>query len=113
MLLVRHVPYYYLRSSKKIASHGSYDEMLYFITLPPAVREDALPVSLPSLMRRHRCRRCTCVFAVVAIAIVALVAHRRAGVGAHVLIVVIVIVVSSGDVNVVVRRNRRPCPSQS
>jgi hypothetical protein len=28
MLLVRHVPYYYFHSFHKIASHGSYDEML-------------------------------------------------------------------------------------
>jgi hypothetical protein len=27
--------------------------MEYIITLPPAVREDALPVSSPSPMRRH------------------------------------------------------------
>jgi hypothetical protein len=52
MLLVRHVPYYYLGSFQKIACHGSYDEMFlttnkrwnYFITLPPAAREDALLV---------------------------------------------------------------------
>ena len=64
MLLVRHVPYYYLRSFQKIASHGSYNEMLlttnkrwnYVITLPPAAREDALLVSSLSPMRRHCCR---------------------------------------------------------
>jgi len=88
ILLVRHVPYYYLRSFQKIASHGSYDEMLlttnkrwnYYITLPPATREDM---------------------------IVALVACRRAGIIAR---VVIVVVVSSGVVNVLVRHNRRHCP---
>jgi len=56
------VPYYYLSSFQKIASHGLYDEMLlttnkkwnYFITLPPAAREDGLPVSSSSPMhRRH------------------------------------------------------------
>ncbi len=62
MMLARHVPCCYLRSFQKIASHGSYDEMMllttkkqwnYFITLPPATREDALPVSSPSPMRRR------------------------------------------------------------
>jgi hypothetical protein len=113
--MVRYFPYYYLCSFQKIASHGSYDEMLmttnkrwnYFITLPPAVREDALPVSSPSPMHRRHCRRCTGVFAIVVIAIVALVARRRAGVVAHVVIVVVGIVVSCGVINVVVRHNRR------
>ena len=104
MLLARHVPYYYLRSFQKIDSHGSYNEMLLttnkrwnsFIILPPAAREDALPVSSPSPMRRRHCRRSVAAIAIVAIAIVAVIA-------------VIVFVVSSGDANVVVRRNRRRC----
>ena len=107
MVLVRHVSYYYLRSFQKIASHGSYDEMLlttnkrwnYFIILPPAAREVALPASSPS-------QQCAGVFAVVAS--VALVARRRAGVVARVVIVVAV-VVSSAVGNVVVHRNHRRC----
>ena len=75
MLLVRHVPYYYLCSFQKIASHGSYDEMLltlnkrknYFNTLRPAMREEA---------------------------IVALFALRRTSVVACVVIVIIVVVLS-------------------
>jgi len=103
MVLVRHTPYYYLRSFQKIASHGSYNEMLlttnkrwnYFITLPPATREDA---------------------------VVALVACRRAGVIARIVIDVVVVVFSSSVVSVLVRRNhhrclvrchQRPRPSQS
>ena len=89
MLLVRHVPYYYLCSFQKVASHGSYNEMLlttnkrwnYFIILPPVVREDT---------------------------VVALVIRSRAGVDAPV-VIVIVVVVSSGVVNVLVRCNRRRC----
>ncbi len=81
----------------------------YFITLPPAAREDALPVSPPSLMHRHCCRQCAGVFAVVAIAIVVLVAHCRAGVVARVIIVVVGVIILSGVINVVIRRNRRCC----
>jgi hypothetical protein len=120
-LMVRYVSYYYLRSFQKIASYGSYDEMLlttnerwnYFITLPPATREDALPVSLLLPMPRHHCRQCTGIFAIVAIAIVALIACHRADVVARVVIVVVVVVVVvvvlSGFVNVVVRCNHHCC----
>ena len=54
----------------------------YFITLPPAAREDA---------------------------IVALVALRRAGVVARVVIIVVIVVILSGVVNVLVHRNRPHC----
>ena len=109
MLLVRHIPYYYLRSFQKIASHESYDEMLLttnkrwnnFITLSPAAREDALLVSLPS-------PQCAGIFTVAAIGIVALVARRRAGVVARVVIIVVVVALS-GVVNVVVCRNHHRC----
>ena len=66
MLLVRHIPYYYLRSFQKLARHGSFDEMLlttnkrwkYFITLPPATREDALLVLSQWPMHRCCCHQC-------------------------------------------------------
>jgi hypothetical protein len=115
--MVRCVPYYYLHSFQKIASLGSYDEILlttnkrwnYFIILPPAAREDVLPVLSLSPMCRRCCHRCASVFAVVAIEIVALVARRRAGVVACAVIIVVGVVVLSGVVNVVIRRNRPGC----
>ncbi len=90
MMLARHVPCYYLRSFQKNASHGSYDEMLlttnerwnYFITLPPAARENVLPVSSQSPM--HRRLRDNVIIAVVVV--------NRA-VAINVIVVVIVVVV--------------------
>ncbi len=94
MKLVRHVPCYYLYLFQKIASHGSYDEMLlttnkrwnYFITLPPAAREDALPVSLPSPMRRRLCGN-----VIVAVVVIVVVVNRAVAI--NVVVVAIVVVV--------------------
>ena len=110
MLLVRHVPYYYLRSFPKIASHGSYDEMLLTTNKGGVI---LLPCPLPRETMRCQCR-----------AIVALVARCRAGVIARIVIFVIVVAcpVSSTSssvaivvlvavvvVNIVIHRNHRRC----
>jgi hypothetical protein len=88
--------------------------MELFFFLPPAAREEVLPVSLPLPMHRRRCRRCGVAIAIVPIAIVALIACRIAGVIARIVIFVIIVVVSSGDVNVFVRCNpHRPLQSSS
>ena len=96
MMLARHVPCYYLRSFQKNASHGSYDEMLlttnkrwnYFITLPPAGREDALPVSSPSPMRRRLRDN-----VIVAVVVVVVVVNRAVAINVMVVVVVVVVVV--------------------
>jgi hypothetical protein len=95
MMLARHVPCCYLRSFQKNVSHGSDDEMMllttnkrwnYFTTLPPAIREDSLPVSSLSPMRRHL--RDNVILAVV---VVVVVVNRAVAINVVIVVVVVVI----------------------
>ena len=92
------------RGGKEVSSEEEEEASLVHPSTTRRVSASQLAVSSPSPMRKRRCRQYACVFAVIAIAIVALVARHRAGVIVIIVVVIViaVVVVSRRAVAIVV-----------